>query len=124
MIVDMKSLQAALLASNTAYIPYAVGSTVYIAFQSGLGVSTNGGSAWTNRTTTDGLGSSAVFGVYASGSTVYAATSGGVGISTDENGLAISSNGGTSFANIATTKVCLITKLEMCLPAATISTPQ
>jgi hypothetical protein len=45
---------------------------------------------FTNKTTTDGLGSNDVRGVYANGNTIYAATT---------NGLSISSNGGTSFTN-------------------------
>ncbi len=56
---------------------------MYAATVGGLGISTDGGASFTNRTTANGLGSNAVLGVYASGSTVYAATIGGLGISTD-----------------------------------------
>jgi hypothetical protein len=48
---------------------------------------------FTNRTTTNGLGSDVVYGVYAVGSTVYAATGGGLSISTD---------GGATFTNRTT----------------------
>ena len=59
-----------------------------------MGISTNGGSTFTNRTTTNGLGGNSVQGVYAIGSTVYAATSSGLGISTD---------GGANFTNYTAT---------------------
>ena len=39
-----------------------------------MSISTDGGGTFTNKTTTNGLGSNTVKGVYASGSTVYAAT--------------------------------------------------
>jgi photosystem II stability/assembly factor-like uncharacterized protein len=44
----------------------------------------NGGSAWTNYTTVNGLGSTRVTGVAFSGSTIVAATDGGVSVSTDD----------------------------------------
>ena len=72
---------------------YVVGSTVYAATASGLGISTDGGTTWTNKRTSSGLGSDIVNGVFAvagSPDTVYAAT---------EGGLSISTNGGTSFTN-------------------------
>ncbi|MFM8860947.1 MAG: cadherin-like beta sandwich domain-containing protein [Acidimicrobiia bacterium] len=69
------------------------GSTVYAATQSGLSISTNGGTSFTNRTTTNGLGNNEQNGVAVSGSTVYAATVGGLSIST---------NGGASFTNRTT----------------------
>jgi hypothetical protein len=47
-------------------------------------------SSFTNKTTANGLGNNVVLGVYVDGSNVYAATLGG---------LAISTNGGTSFDN-------------------------
>jgi hypothetical protein len=72
---------------------YAVGSTIYAATIGGLSISTNGGTSFTNYTTTNGLGSNDVRGVYAVGSTIYAATAGGLSIST---------NGGTSFTNYTT----------------------
>ena len=56
----------------------------------GLSISTNGGSTFTNKTTSDGLGSNNVLAVFVSGTTVYAATA---------NGLSISTDGGSSFAN-------------------------
>ncbi len=69
-------------------------TTVYAATGGGLSISTNGGSTFTNKTTTSGLGNNQLRGVYAvsgpNAATVYAATS---------NGLSISTDGGTSFAN-------------------------
>jgi hypothetical protein len=49
---------------------YADGLDVYAATLGGLGVSTDGGVNYTNRTTADGLGADHVWGAYASGSTV------------------------------------------------------
>ena len=72
---------------------YASGSTIYAATSVGVSVSTNGGTNWTNSTTTNGLGSNDVLGVYAIGSTIYAATSGGLSVST---------NGGTNWTNYTT----------------------
>ena len=66
---------------------------VYAATLGGLGISTDGGTSFTNRTTTQGLGNNAVYEVFVSGSTVYAATFSGLGISTD---------GGASFTNRTT----------------------
>ena len=51
----------------------------------GLSISTNGGSSFTNYTTTSGLGSNTVLGVYANGGTIYAATFGGLSIASDPN---------------------------------------
>jgi sugar lactone lactonase YvrE len=48
---------------------------------------------WTNYTTGSGLGDTRVFGVYAAGSTIYAAT---------DQGLSISTNGGTNWTNYTT----------------------
>ena len=79
------------------YGVYASGSNIYAATRGGLSISTNGGSSFTNYTTTstnNGLGNNAVYGVYASGSNIYAATDGGLSIST---------NGGSSFTNYTTT---------------------
>jgi hypothetical protein len=59
---------------------YASGTSIYAATDGGLGISSNGGSNWTNYTTANGLGNNQVFGVYASGSSVYAATNGGLSI--------------------------------------------
>jgi hypothetical protein len=69
------------------------GSTVYVATEGGLSISTDGGTTFTNRTTADGLARNTVFGVAVNGSTVYAAT---------EGGLSISMDGGTSFTNRTT----------------------
>jgi hypothetical protein len=73
---------------------YADGGNIYAATFGGLSISTNGGSSFTNYTTSSGLGSNIVYGVYASGSSIYAATGGGLSISTD---------GGTSFTNYTIT---------------------
>ena len=59
---------------------YASGTSIYAATDGGLGISTNGGSSFTNYTTASGLGSNTVRGVYASGTSIYAATDGGVSI--------------------------------------------
>ena len=83
------------MGNNLVYGVYASGSTVYAATSGGLSISTDGGSSFTNKTTTNGLGANSVNGVYVSGSTVYAAT--GVG------GLSISTDGGASFTNYTTT---------------------
>jgi hypothetical protein len=60
---------------------YAVGGTVYAATGGGLSISTDGGSTFTNKTTTSGLGGNLVYGVIAVGDTIYAATSRGLSIS-------------------------------------------
>jgi len=67
--------------------------TVYAATEGGLGISTDGGTSFTNRTTADGLGSNNVRGVFVVGSNVYAATNSGLSVSTD---------GGTTFTNRTT----------------------
>ena len=59
---------------------YTSGSSIYAATDGGLSISTNGGSSFTNYTTTNGLGNNIVNGVYASGSSIYAATRGGLSI--------------------------------------------
>jgi len=85
------------LGSNSVQGVYASGSNIYAATTGGLSISTNGGSSFTNYTTTstnNGLGNNVVYGVYASGSNIYAATNGGLSIST---------NGGSSFTNYTTT---------------------
>ena len=65
---------------------YASGSNIYAAtYSGGLGISTNGGSSFTNYTTANGLGGDIVPGVYASGSNIYAATNGGLGIASEPN---------------------------------------
>ena len=81
------------LVANVVYKVYAVGSTVYAATNKGLGISTDGGRNFINKTTANGLGSDVVLNVYAVGTTVYAAT---------YNGLSISTNGGQSFTNYTT----------------------
>ena len=87
------------LGSNYVRGVYASGSSVYAATNSGLSISSDGGTSFTNKTTANGLGSNAVLGVYASGSSVYAATTNTGGLS---GGLSISTNGGTSFTNYTT----------------------
>jgi hypothetical protein len=81
------------LGSNNVVGVYASGSSIYAATLGGLGISTNGGTSFTNYTTTSGLGNNTVRSVYASGSSIYAATDGGISIST---------NGGSSFTNYTT----------------------
>ncbi len=66
------------------------GSNVYAATYCGLVISTNGGSSFTSKTTTDGLGNNLVIDILVDGTTLYVATS--------YNGLSISTNGGNSFA--------------------------
>ncbi|MEI7781500.1 MAG: PE family protein, partial [Planctomycetota bacterium] len=48
----------------------------------GLGISTDGGTTFTNATAANGLGNNLVRGVYATGDTIYAGTDDGVSIST------------------------------------------
>ena len=69
---------------------------IYAATNNGLGISTDSGSTFINKTMANGLGSNVVNGVYASadGSRIYAATSGG--------GLGISTDSGTSFTTKTT----------------------
>ena len=62
------------------YGVYASGSNIYAATDGGLSISTNGGSSFTNYTTTSGLVGNQVRGVYASGSNIYVATLGGLSI--------------------------------------------
>jgi hypothetical protein len=64
---------------------YVSGSNVYAATGNGLSISTNGGTNFTNYTTSDsGLGSNTVLGVYAtSDGNVYAATATGLSIASD-----------------------------------------
>ena len=75
---------------------YAIGNTVYAATQFGLGISTDGGTTFTNRRTNNsGLLSDALYAVYAiagangAPNTIYVATEGG--------GLSISTNGGANW---------------------------
>ncbi|MBC7570697.1 MAG: T9SS type A sorting domain-containing protein [Spirosoma sp.] len=88
------------LGNNFVQGVYAMGSTVYAATRGGLGISTDGGSSFNNKTkANNGLGGDFVWGVYAisgpNSTTVYAATNtGGLGISTD---------GGNTFSNKTTT---------------------
>ena len=84
-----------MFASRAAFMTRPSGTlSIYAATNGGLSVSTDGGTSFTNKTTTNGLDANGVYSVFASGSTVYAATS---------NGLSISTNGGTSFTNKTTT---------------------
>jgi uncharacterized repeat protein (TIGR01451 family) len=69
---------------------YASGSNIYVATTGGLLISTDNGTTWVNKTTTNGLGHNYCMGVYASGNNVYVATYGGLSISTD---------GGDTFIN-------------------------
>ena len=69
---------------------YVSDGKIYAAPISGLSISTNGGSNFTNYTTANGLGDDTALSVYESGGTVYVATYGGLGIST---------NGGSSYTN-------------------------
>ncbi|MVM31322.1 hypothetical protein GO755_14860 [Spirosoma sp. HMF4905] len=62
---------------------YTVGNTIYVATDGGLSISTNGGSSFTNYTTSNNLGSNMVFRVYVVGTKIYAATTNGLSISTD-----------------------------------------
>jgi hypothetical protein len=61
---------------------YAIGTTVYAATDAGLSISTNGGTSFTNYTTSSGLGGNSVYGVYADGAKIYAATNAGLSIAT------------------------------------------
>jgi len=76
------------LGSNHIHDLFFDGSVLYVGTQSGLSISTNGGTSFTNKKT--GLVDYDIHGVYASGSTLYVATYSGVSIST---------NGGTSWTN-------------------------
>lgn len=69
-------------------------TAIYTATYDGLSISTDGGKNFTNRTTTNGLGSMLVNDVFVSGNNVYAATVGGISISL---------NSGNSFTNKTTT---------------------
>ena len=87
--------------THTETTLYAIGNTVYAATQFGLGISTDGGTTFTNRRTNNsGLLSDALYAVYAiagangAPNTIYVATEGG--------GLSISTNGGTTFTNYTT----------------------
>jgi hypothetical protein len=65
------------LGSNNVNGVYADSGSIYAATDSGLSISTNGGTSWTNYTTTNGLGNNTVRGVYADSGSIYAATFGG-----------------------------------------------
>lgn len=82
------------LGSNTVNWINGSGSTLYVATNSGLSISTDGGATFTNRTTDNGLGGNAVFQGYGDGGKVYAATYGG--------GLGISTDGGNTFTSRTT----------------------
>jgi hypothetical protein len=66
------------LGQNLVFKVYAAGATVYAATNGGLSLSTDGGTSFTNYTSTSGLGANAVKDVIATGSSIYAATSGGL----------------------------------------------
>jgi len=72
---------------------YYSNGVLYVATDAGLAISTNGGTAFSTRRTSNGLGSNAVNGVFVLSGTIYAATNGGLSISTD---------GGTNFTNKTT----------------------
>ena len=60
------------------------GSTVFLATcGGGLSYSSDGGTTWTTKTTTNGLANDSLYGVYATGSSIVTGGSGGVSISTD-----------------------------------------
>ena len=82
------------LIGNVVRSVYAVGRTIYVGTESGLSISTDGGSSFTNKTTGNGLAGNVVLSVYAVGSTIYVGTDGG--------GLRISTDGGSSFTNKTT----------------------
>ena len=82
------------LIGNVVRSVYAVGRTIYVGTESGLSISTDGGSSFTNKTTGNGLAGNVVLSVYAVGSTIYVGTDGG--------GLSISTDGGSSFTNKTT----------------------
>lgn len=76
-------------------IPISLGGTLLATAATALSLAATpaalaDGLTFTNKTTSNGLGSNDVRGVYANGNIIYAATT---------NGLSISSNGGTSFTN-------------------------
>ena len=81
------------LASGTVNGVFVTGTTIYAATNGGLSVSTNGGTSWTNYTTTNGLASNFTNGVWASGSTIWVGTGSGVSESTD---------GGTTWTTFTT----------------------
>ncbi|MBF0442172.1 MAG: InlB B-repeat-containing protein [Oligoflexales bacterium] len=81
------------IATNRILSVYTSGSNIYIGTSHGLSISTNSGSTWMTKTTSNGLGSNIVNGVFALGSNIYAAT---------ENGLAISTDSGSSWTNYTT----------------------
>jgi len=93
------------LGSNWVKAVFVDGSNVYAATVpqgyspptgGGLSISTDGGATFTNKTTTNGLGSNDVRGVFAVGSTIYAATY-PVGYPGTGGGLSISTDGGTTW---------------------------
>lgn len=77
---------------------WASGTTVYAATSGGLGISTNGGASFTNKTydanLATSLGSNTVTGVWGDGTTIYAAT---YPLNGSPGGLSISTDGGATF---------------------------
>lgn len=69
------------LGSNSLRAVAVSGSSIYVATDGGLSISTDGGATFTNRTTANGLGAPFLRGVVTSGSFIYVATSGGLSIS-------------------------------------------
>ena len=67
---------------------------MYAATIAGLSISGDGGATWTNKTTSNGLGSNFTCSVYASGSNVYVATLSGPH---GNGGVSVSTNDGSSF---------------------------
>jgi len=67
------------------------GSTIYVASDLGVNISTDNGTTWTRKTTAHGLGNHVVEDLFLDGTTLYAATPGGLSRSTD---------GGNSWINI------------------------
>ncbi|GAB4013567.1 hypothetical protein GCM10028808_33070 [Spirosoma migulaei] len=92
---DTYSFIADSLKSNSLLVRsvYIVGNTIYVPTHSGLSISTNGGSSFTNYTKANGLADNDVFRVCVVGTKIYAATPYGLSISTD---------GGTHFTTTTT----------------------
>jgi hypothetical protein len=75
------------------YDVFVVGTNIYVAGEDGLYISTNSGTSFSKKTTSDGLGSNNVYSVLVAGSTIWVGTAGGVSKSTD---------GGAYFTNYTT----------------------
>ncbi len=90
--VSAESFKFTQLTNSSTQGVFASGSTVYVGTTSGLLISTDGGTTFTTKTITNGLGANNVKNVFVDGSTIYAATDGGLSVST---------NGGNNFVNYA-----------------------